>query len=347
MKKEAKASKSAGKESSKERMRLRQLIVTAQGHLNADAKWEDICAQQSLASSRQVLAAKALYDKKQEDKILKEETSRQATTKASKAHRTELATRITYTDATSHINQLATFVHASEGKANDVKAGIYVELLSHKEAMAQARSALTARTAEKARALRYAAMKVLEVDMLAAKHTAAEFKGLKKREAAMRRKAKTAEKRAMKLRSAGAQSKKLFKAEEKAEMKAQLKEFKDARNKVLHSKGKVTMGEVQKDEQALGDDSKKLAVAKAMQKSSQEGKATPGTPDTGGLRCCDPIHVGCKGRESSLPSLYSKGDADREGRTAEQGAFSRIDSEAQVGIQGSKSHRTRVGGDQA
>lgn len=108
--------------------------------------------------------------------------------------------------------------------------------------------------------------------MLAAKHTATEFKGLKKREAAMRRKAKTAEQRAMKLRSAGAQSKKLFKAEEKAEEKAQLKEFKDARKKVLHSTGKLTPGEVDKDEEALRGDSKKLAVAKAMQKAARKEK---------------------------------------------------------------------------
>lgn len=81
----------------------------------------------------------------------------------------------------------------------------------------------------------------------------------------MRRKAKEAEARGKKLTSAKVKAAKLIKTEEKAESKAQMKEFKDARNKLVHSKSNVTMNQVDLDTEELSKDNKKLAVAKAMQ----------------------------------------------------------------------------------
>jgi len=233
--------------------------------VSAATKLVDKRSHEALESTKSMLRTKSLVDKAQEQRILKQEIARQADMKADKAKKREIHAQQQWDYATVHLQRLEGSNTAEEHKGHDVKAGIYVELLSHKEAMAEAKAQVAVQNYNKVSALRFAAMHVLEVDLAVARHMASDFKELKRNEASMRRKATEAEKRGKKLTSAKVKAAKLIKAEEKAEGKAQMKEFKDARNKLVHSKNNVTMNQVDVDTEELSKDNEKLAVAKAMQ----------------------------------------------------------------------------------
>merc|ERR1719487_1440692 len=131
--------------------------------------------------------------------------------------------------------------------------------------MSKARAAWAAVRQIGADAVKNVALKMLDIERRRADHTAQRFKIIRKQEHQMRNKSRMAQKHAKVLRSAGAKSKALQKAEKQAADAAQLAEFAHARKKVEASKGKVTVAKMEQIEANLTKDDKKMAISKAIQ----------------------------------------------------------------------------------
>jgi len=286
--------------------KARAAFVAAQTVRRSAAQWEDACAHESLEASTRMLQAKLKVDKQQEIRIMNFETAKAAESRSTKIHQCEIAAEALWEDATHKLHTFNVDVVAAEHKSHDVKAAIYVELLKHKEAMAIAREKVSRLTRDKTKAMRYAAMKMLEVDVAAAKHTAKEMKNLKSREATLRRKAKTAEERSKRLGEAGLKAKNLLKAEEKAEEKVQMKEFQDARKKVLSEKHNVTRSEIEEDAAALSQDNEKVAVAKAMQKAVKKEKAEMKQQQEDAITAATRFTLAAKAERAEFPRVTAK-----------------------------------------
>jgi len=231
---------------------------------------EEQAEHEVMEAGKLKIEATAEVDKMVEMKIYSEEMARAASVRASLASSRKSLAQHALDTANERLRVMAADTKAGQIADNNIKATIFVELLSHKQALAVIRQQFSSVALVGPEASEMVAQNVLKLEKLSTEYHGFELKTLKKREDNLLANAKAAQDQGKGLASAGVRSQKLLKKEKAAEEKIQLKEFTDARKKVVASKEHVDPTMLNEIAMSINKDNVKLAIARAMSAAAKK-----------------------------------------------------------------------------
>jgi len=281
-----------------------QKLHAAKAARRAAAHTEEKFSHGIIQAGKRQLDAGSAVKRFEEQRIFSKETARAAKKNAEEAQSREKLAEMAWATATNRLKLLAATDEQQASQNHHVKAEIYKQLLSHKTALSHGKLQLANARQVAVDAAETVAADALKVERLAAKYSVQQYKVLRKREATLRRKAKTAEDRAKTLRSAGHKSKILLKAEKKAEEKTQLKEFAHARQKVIAQK--TSSNKMAKIAGSLTKDAEKLAIARAMKKAAKKQTRKLKEEEDEALAAATRFTLAAKAVRSEFPHFKQK-----------------------------------------
>jgi hypothetical protein len=272
----------------------------------AAALLEQQATRKLLALNKLELQARDELDRRSEKVIYSQEIARAADRKESMGRSRTIVAEAAYNEATQALEKYKELTEAAALRDHDIKSKIYKVMLSNKEGMSKARAAWAAVRQIGADAVKNVALKMLDIERRRADHTAQRFKIIRKQEHQMRNKSRMAQKHAKVLRSAGAKSKALQKAEKQAADAAQLAEFAHARKKVEASKGKVTVAKMEQIEANLTKDDKKMAISKAIQAAAAHQRRKMKMEEDESLAAATRFILAAKALRAEFPHFAAK-----------------------------------------